>query len=523
MIPGINSFMFKDYSIEEIFAFASGIGCRYVSVQTEHLYDRKLLNLADKYHITINAAGSLFLNVDDLSGSLSLGKEIVDLCAGNRIPTLVIVINSETEGYEWIKNAVIMLRQLCDYAAMSKITIAIEPLSIEMRTATCLTHIHYAKMICSYVDRDNIGIVFDTFHCGTMENIEFELETMDANVVAVHLSDRDASGNACFPGEGILPLEKLLQLTAKYTKGCVTELEIVNQQLVKNSIADLPRYRNAFLQFSRVTVIGELAMHLFRDESGNEQGTALGGGAGMVAGQLSCLYDFPHLIGICGDDQWGDQIRDDYPEYTGWADIVQQEHGKSSVVFICGDELSINAGNIKVSNLNRILNRIGNNDQYCYLPMFPGYDSIYRNLIKKENVRLICDFGFYEWCGNPEILSAKISSSEGGYCALLNARGMGKDEKLSLLKYARAEGYLYAIATDGDNEVLFAGEDHILSYPVFTAETIGSTCGAGDCMVAGILHFLGKGYLIEEAISFGIYVAYKKVQMAGVWEKTNGR
>ena len=524
MIPGINSFMLNNYSIEEIFAFSSKIGCRYVSVQIEHLYEKNLISLANQYHIMINAAGSLFLDVDDFSESLSRGKEIVDLCAYHRIHMLVVVINSKCEGYEWMKNAVIMLRQLCEYAEVNQIMIALEPLSNEMRMVTCLTHMHSANIICDYVERDNIGIVVDTFHCGDMENIWFELETMDdAKIVGIHLSDKDAFGNACFPGEGKLPLEKMLQVSNKLAKGCITELEIVNQRLVKDSITDLSKFRNAFLQFSRITVVGELAIHLYEDENGNEQRTTLGGGAGMIAGQLSCLSDFPHLIGICGEDYWGSRIRDAYAEYSGWVDIVQQKGGESSVVTICGDNISINAGNIEVANLKRVLNDIGNNNQYCYLPMFPGYESIYQNLVNKKNIRLMCDFGFYEWCGKLEILSEKISSSDGGYCALLNVRGMSKEEKKTLLNHTKAKGYTYAIATDGNNEVLFADKDCVLTYPVFTAERIESTCGAGDCMMAGILHFLNKGYSIEDAISFGILVAYKKVQTTGFWERTRGR
>lgn len=523
MIPGINSYMFHGLPLKQIFALTSQIGCRYLSIEIEHLSNPELLKFADLYKVKINAAGSLFLNCDCFIESVEYGKKIIDLCGLSHISTLVIVIQSDDDGYEWILNAVQLCRQLADYADTKSITIAIEPLAPELRRVTCLTQLYLANVLCDYVKRDNFGIILDTYHCGGMQNAEFEIEKILSNVVGVHFSDRNLKGEACFPGTGVLPIKRWLDLIGKNGFKGVLELEIVNPALIYDELENTKLFKSSFLQYSNITVIGELAVHQFYDENKKCIEQNLGGSAGMIVSQLCNLGVFPHLIGICGDDFWGDLIQINYAKCTGWSDIMKQSGGRTSRVSILKEDIEILAGNIDAGNLESFLNDVEDSFQYCYLPMFPGYEKLYDVLVKKKQFNLICDFGYYAWCGDQKVIQKKLFVASGGYCALINTKDMVREEKIKLLKYALSKGYKYAISTDGQKNVLLAKKDKIIEYAVIKADSIGSTCGAGDCMVAGILYMLKQNYSMEDAVCFGIHVAYQKVQVLGVWNQADRR
>jgi 2-keto-myo-inositol isomerase len=133
-------------------------------------------------------------------------------------PTIVVVPSPTPAELSWpaIKaQTVDALRELADVAAPYKVQIAFEflaPVTCSVRT---LAH---AWEIVQAASRDNLGLVLDTYHLIVGGSSWESLETVPVErMLIVHINDVEdlpfdqlTDGHRLLPGEGILPLDRIL-------------------------------------------------------------------------------------------------------------------------------------------------------------------------------------------------------------------------------------------------------------------------------------------------------------------------
>ena len=523
MIFGINAFMLRGRSFEEICRICASAGCSWISLEVEQLYEEHFIEILKKYRLHVNCVGALFLDVDKKEESLKKGKNVIRQCGIRKTPALNIVLSSAWPDLEWMADAVVLCRKLAEYGAKYQVRVAAEPLHPKMRAVSCLTQLWQAKLLCDYVNHSNFGVTVDLYHCGGMKDPENWFGRLTGQIFAVHISDAVKDGSACFPGLGVQPVRcRLLRLSQVYPEG-IAELEVVSGDLAGKSEKELTEaIRKSMLLMSRVIVIGELALHRFLDADGRLKKEELGGGAGMIAAQIEELGISPWLIGTFGLDPAGQRLLTELEEYGVETESVIQDE-TTSVVSICGETLTIQAGTVQLQKLASVAGTLPDEDCLVYLPVFPSYEPLLEAVSRKKKWRKFCDFGYFAWCGDFSVLSGLLQTFSGGYCALLNGKDMEYAKKEVLGRLAVEAGYRYAVLTDGSQDVLLFEADQMKTFSVIAAPSVKSSCGAGDCLTAGILLGLSGGYDMEEALCFGIQIAYHKVQTEGVWRKKSGK
>lgn len=107
------------------------------------------------------------------------------------------------------------LRELSVGAAEMGIGLAVLPMAEQFAHRwTTLHSLDAAWDLVHRIDRDNVGIVFDTFHFGDDARSLDQLERFSSAIRVVQLSDRGAlpanSYDRCLPGEGTLPLSRVM-------------------------------------------------------------------------------------------------------------------------------------------------------------------------------------------------------------------------------------------------------------------------------------------------------------------------
>lgn len=520
MILGINAFMLHGKSFEEICRITAKAGCRWISPEVDQLYKKTFREVLEQYQLNVNCAGTLFLNVDEEEESLKTGKNVICQCRMQQVPVLNVVLYSQRPDLEWMADAVALCRKLAEYGAKDQIQVAVEPLHPSMRAVSCMTQLWQMELLCGYVDHPNFGVTIDLYHCNGMKNPEDWFSRLGKRIFAIHVSDVGKEGTACFPGLGKLAVRRQLQLLSQVCPDRIAELEVVANTLAEEKTEVLiGAIRKSFLFLNRVIVVGELALHRFVEPDGQLKMEELGGGAGMIAAQMEELGLSPWLIGTFGTDPIGQRLLTRLRDGGLLTSPIIQEGKTTSEVTICGDALTIRKGTVRPWKLASEVDELLDEDCLVYLPVFPGYERVQEVASHKKKWKTFYDFGYFEWCGDFSVLSGLLETFPKGYCALLNAKDMEDAKKKELGRKAVNTGYRYAILTDGGWDVLLFEADQVRKFPVIPVSGEQCSCGAGDCLTAGILLGLSNGWEIEEALCYGIQIAYHKVQVEGIWRK----
>jgi sugar phosphate isomerase/epimerase len=149
--------------------------------------------------------------------ALSDGYEALFLAAAVGAKTLVVAPGSRgryTERHER-RLVVSAIRELAMAADDFGLTLSLLPMHCRLaREWTSLTSLQCAADMAGDIGRDNVGIVFDTFHFGRSDQVLESLERLTCQVDLVQLSDSmDETSDAydrLLPGEGDLPLADFL-------------------------------------------------------------------------------------------------------------------------------------------------------------------------------------------------------------------------------------------------------------------------------------------------------------------------
>ncbi len=522
MIQAINAFMFNRLQLEEIFTVAKESGVNTVSVEIRHLSDPNLDKYKEKYGISVNSAGALFLNLDNLKDSINEALKAIELCKQHGIPAINAVLSSKRDINDWMKDAVYLCNEILDAARKAHITINIEPLNPDMREVSCITNLLQITVLLRYIESDYLGVTIDLFHLALMPDSDIYLEELLPRIGNVHLADVGIDKKACKPGKGLLRLKKYLPMIIDYKPDITVELEVISDEMESYPVDRLVDYvKSSFVNVSKTVIIGELCVHRYEDDNSRMFESSVGGGAGVMASQINALGSTSYLVGICGDDRSGNEITEYYQAEYGFSDIIRQEAGYTADVRLNKDKIKIVPGNIQIGLLEPVIENLNTEGCNVYLPLFPGYENLYKILSARNN-RLICDFGYHEWCGDYAAIEKRLSHFPKGYCALINAKGLDDRTKINLGKIAAVNGFEYAIVTDRGKNLYLVSSDSYKKYGIIETPEI-SECGAGDSMIAGILVMLERGYSMEDALLYGISVAYKKVQKNGAWKKKYGK
>lgn len=516
----LNTFMLHGRPLEEICRIAEKSHCQGLSIEVQQLHHPQLEALLRKHHLRLTGVGAVFLPLDqeDLSGLEDTARTAA--AHGARVVFCILCSGAVPSGQLWTR-ARNMCRRLEALGRKYRISICLEPLSGSMRDISPLCDPETLAQLCRGLDPRWFGWTMDLCHCAQMPVEAALFEELTPYLHSVHLADlpeeQPDQNDRRFPGEGALPLHRLFARLRGLGFHGPVELEVISPAV--HAMADdelAARIAGSFLCMGNCFVAGELAVHHFL--GGEVDLTMLGGSAGMVSTQLQALGVQPVLLGLCGADDAGFRLRREARAIA--AEVVCQPGRRTSVVRLDPfdpDNLDIRPGTVEPGQLSGSIEKMPDIDAYLYLPYFPGYEEPEIVSRGKKNWKRILDFGFYQWCGNYGALLDQVKKTQPGFCALLNAKHMSTDQKLRLGKACIAHGFQYAVLTDSTQPVWLVSAEACRSFPVRPAPAVRDTCGAGDCMVAGIMAKLSRGCSMDEALSFGIAVSENKVQTYGIW------
>jgi sugar phosphate isomerase/epimerase len=126
---------------------------------------------------------------------------------------------------KWLSSLVNPLRELAEYASDRDINLVIEPLN-RYSTPIC-TNSQDAKYLVNQVDRENLGIMLDTFHMNIEEDSIYEtIESTGSLLKHIHVSDN----NRKMPGFAHIDFKQIVQALKKinYSKFITFEPTIEN-------------------------------------------------------------------------------------------------------------------------------------------------------------------------------------------------------------------------------------------------------------------------------------------------------
>ena len=520
----LNAFMLHGLPLAKICRIARKSGCAGLSLEPSQLDYPELDDLLRRNNLSLTAVGAVFLSVDQTD--FSALECLLQTASAHHVPTVFCVLHSGSGSGD---HALLRAQDLCSrlhtLGERYGICICLEPLSSAMSHISPLCDPVQLLSLCRGKDPRWFGWTLDLCHCAHWSFGSPVLKQLAPYLRTVHLADlSDSSINQddrLFPEEGSLPLFDLFgQLRALGFDGPV-ELEVIS-----SAIAAMPdeiltkKIGRSFLCTSNCFAAGELAVHQFLGTDWDF--SAVGGSAGMVSTQLQELGIQPMLAGLCGSDESGRWLCENTRSIA--FEVLCQPNRDTSLVQLKSDkpdQPEIQPGNTDVSLLAAVIDRMPNTDAWFYLPVFPGYETLEAVSRNKTRWKRILDFGFYQWCGNYEILLSQLHRNAPGFCALINAKNMSQQQKLRLGAAFIRHGYQYAILTDRAKPVWLISAGECKKFPIQPAHPLRDTCGAGDCMVAGIMASLSRGGSMEDALTYGMTVSKNKVQTYGIWRASN--
>lgn len=144
-------------------------------------------------------------------------EELSHIAGGLGCPYIVVVpgkLPAGTAKEEIIDESVRVLNELADIAEKSGVSLAFEFLG---QTDCSVQTLDLAKEIVEEVDRENVGLVLDTFHFYA-GNSSFEaIDALDPEKLFIfHINDAEdlpkeelTDAHRLYPGEGILPIKEI--------------------------------------------------------------------------------------------------------------------------------------------------------------------------------------------------------------------------------------------------------------------------------------------------------------------------
>ena len=148
-----------------------------------------------------------------------------------------------------VKTTVGELQNLAGFAADYGISLALEPLNASsMNSESAIWTIAQALEIIDAVDRDNIGLCLDFWNIWQNANVEEEIRRSADRIFVLQVSDwrtPKSSGDRLVPGDGVIPLGKLLHIVheTKYKGACSVEIfsQDVPDSLYKTDLNEVIR------------------------------------------------------------------------------------------------------------------------------------------------------------------------------------------------------------------------------------------------------------------------------------------
>ena len=528
MKPILNAFMLHGMKLNEIYNIAKNSDCGGISVEVNQLDDPFMDDIFAESPTFIVGAGALFLREDRQEESISVCRNILEKAARYSLQFINVVFQSG-ECEITAKNRCEFCRRLAQLGKSYGIRILVEVLQPSMKSVSSLVSFEETVALCKTVDSPWFLMTYDVCHCVDTDTTSQIFVDSIPCIGSVHLAD--LAGNDPdqreFPGHGNLPLLQIIELLRQNGYDGPVELEVISPAIkasaVQSQEALTQKIQQSFSYLGSCIVVGELACHRIV-QSGAEENLLCqtGGNSGMIATQLLQLGVRPMIAEMCGDDSRGLKLAHDMAPWSFTSPI--QEGKITSVVDIypyAPEKLSIIPGTVDTTLLCKQLEKLPDLCLYGYMPAFPGYESALIEISRRHNLKMILDFGFFRWNGNYDILKERvIAAPQNAFCALLNGENMSDEQKDSLGRICREQGFKYAIITDGAQSVaLYMSSGEKRQFQVCRVETPTDTCGAGDCFTAGVLHHLITGYSMPQAVEYGIQIAHKKIQTIGIWRK----
>jgi sugar phosphate isomerase/epimerase len=129
-----------------------------------------------------------------------------------------------------VKTTVRELKELAGFAADHGVSLALEPLNASsMNSESAIWTIAQALEIIDAVNRDNVGLCLDFWNIWQNANVEEEIRRAADRIFVLQVSDwrtPRSSGDRLMPGDGVIPIGKLLQVVNEtgYTGACTVEI-----------------------------------------------------------------------------------------------------------------------------------------------------------------------------------------------------------------------------------------------------------------------------------------------------------
>ncbi len=152
-----------------------------------------------------------------------------------------------------LKNAISEIRPLAEEFG---ITLALEPMAAESAGQwTFLTDLDDTVALVQEIDSPRVKLVFDTYHFGHLEPLVERLEEYVPLIEIVHLADArtppDVEQNRCPLGEGVVPLEHIINKLISADFPGYFEVELMGEEIEAADYEDLISHsREAFERYT---------------------------------------------------------------------------------------------------------------------------------------------------------------------------------------------------------------------------------------------------------------------------------
>jgi sugar phosphate isomerase/epimerase len=143
---------------------------------------------------------------------------------------------------EAAKWSIASYRELADLAGHNGLSIVLEPLHpMFMNTDTFISSWKTAVEFADEVNRDNFGLVVDTYHVWPEYDLLTQLERDREKVFAVHVSDWPVGGPRCFgdrsiPGRGVIDLAGIFRCLQSIGYDRAMTIEIFSDRALPDSL-----------------------------------------------------------------------------------------------------------------------------------------------------------------------------------------------------------------------------------------------------------------------------------------------
>ena len=155
-----------------------------------------------------------------------------------------------------VKDTVRELRNLAGFAADYGVSLALEPLNAtSMNSESAIWTIDQALEIIDAVNKDNVGLCLDFWNIWQNANVEEAIRRAADRIFVLQVADwrtPQSSGDRLVPGDGVIPIGKLLRIVNKtnYKGACSVEIfsNNVPDSIYKADLYDVIRRSKKGLQ-----------------------------------------------------------------------------------------------------------------------------------------------------------------------------------------------------------------------------------------------------------------------------------